>query len=451
MSNITKLLIRIFSIFVLVSGSLLLWTQDSHSQDNIELPSISQETKIDDENPQNEQLHVKTLKKRPYLTKKDTHQHIIPKKRVSPFSVPSPFPKDINNIILPFPPIIDTQIQFFLLDPDMALVGLMYKYKQGKIDLDYVVEYLESQYIYDPAILKKLEPRRAFRYLAATLVSSDIVKAYAERILTKDPDNPYARARMVRYEQDNAKAAALYREILINHPDHPPTLFGLGYCLLDNSPKEAIQYLKKANRLEPTSGLISLAMAYEKLGDVKTAWFCYKKNITIRKLRKFESSRFPPPQRQVDFFYPVDETNLRAIEGGRHWRSVIKLVPDPKQQLKKGDHQENKGVAPHMVKAFQPVNAQQKREIQEFYQFRDWVNHIAKTNSFVHRNDFLAKEIDAHLKDGKPIFAPERIVRAYEITIRYPGKEGLQRLKKTDPEVVLEIERLMQQQSITPN
>ena len=439
MSNITKLLIRIFSIFVLVSGVLLLWTQDSHSQDNIELPSISQETKIDDENPQNEQLHVKTLKKRPYLTKKDTHQHIIPKKRVSPF------PQDINNVILPFPPIIDTQIQFFLLDPDMALVGLMYKYKQGKIDLDYVVEYLESQYIYDPAILKKLEPRRAFRYLAATLVSSDIVKAYAERILTKDPDNPYARARMVRYEQDNAKAAALYREILINHPDHPPTLFGLGYCLLDNSPKEAIQYLKKANRLEPTSGLISLAMAYEKLGDVKTAWFCYKKNITIRKLRKFESSRFPPPQRQVDFFYPVDETNLRAIEGGRHWRSVIKLVPDPKQQLKKGDHQENKGVAPHMVKAFQPVNAQQKREIQEFYQFRDWVNHIAKTNSFVHRNDFLAKEIDAHLKNGKPMFAPERIVRAYEITIRYPGKEGLQRLKKTDPEVALEIERLMQQ------
>ena len=446
MSNITKLLIRIFSIFVLVSGTLLLWTQDSHSQDNIELPSISQETKIDDENPQNEQLHVKTLKKRPYLTKKDTHQHIIPKKRVSPFSVPSPFPKDINNIILPFPPIIDTQIQFFLLDPDMALVGLMYKYKQGKIDLDYVVEYLESQYIYDPAILKKLEPRRAFRYLAATLVSSDIVKAYAERILTKDPDNPYARARMVRYEQDNAKAAALYREILINHPDHPPTLFGLGYCLLDNSPKEAIQYLKKANRLEPTSGLISLAMAYEKLGDVKTAWFCYKKNITIRK-RKI--SRFPPSRVIVCFY--SDEAFLRAIEGGNHWRSAIKLVPDPKQQLKKGDHQENKGVAPHMVKAFQPVNAQQKREIQEFYQFRDWVNHIAKTNSFVHRNDFLAKEIDAHLKNGKPMFAPERIVRAYEITIRYPGKEGLQRLKKTDPEVVLEIERLMQQQSITPN
>ena len=435
MSNITKLLIRIFSIFVLVSGSLLLWTQDSHSQDNIELPSISQETKIDDENPQNEQLHVKTLKKRPYLTKKDTHQHTISKKRVSPF------PKDINNVILPFPPIIDTQIQFFLLDPDMALVGLMYKYKQGKIDLDYVVEYLESQYIYDPAILKKLEPRRAFRYLAATLVSSDIVKAYAERILTKDPDNPYARARMVRYEQDNAKAAALYREILINHPDHPPTLFGLGYCLLDNSPKEAIQYLKKANRLEPTSGLISLAMAYEKLGDVKTAWFCYKKNITIRK-RKI--SRFPPSRVIVCFY--SDEAFLRAIEGGNHWRSAIKLVPDPKQQLKKGDHQENKGVAPRMVKAFQPVNAQQKREIQEFYQFRDWVNHIAKTNSFVHRNDFLAKEIDAHLKNGKPMFAPERIVRAYEITIRYPGKEGLQRLKKTDPEVVLEIERLMQQQ-----
>ena len=435
MSNITKLLIRIFSIFVLVSGSLLLWTQDSHSQDNIELPSISQETDTDDKNPQNEQLHVKTLKKRPYLTKKDTHQHTISKKRVSPL------PKDINNVILPFPPIIDTQIQFFLLDPDIALARLMYEYKQGKIDLDYVVEYLESQYIYEPAILKKLEPQRAFRYLARTPVSSEISKSYAKRILTEEPDNPYARAHMVRYEQDNAKAVALYREILINHPNHPPALFGLGYRLLNDSPKEAIQYLKKANRLEPTSGLISLAMAYEKLGDVKTAWFCYKKNITIRKL---ESSRFPPPRIHFDFF--VDEMNLRSIEGGRHWRSVIKLLPEPKQEAEKGiPRQENEG-APHMMRTFQPVNAQQKREIQEFYQFRDWVNHIAKTNSFVHRNDFLAKEIDAHLKGGKPIFAPERIVRAYEITIRYPGKEGLQRLKKTDPEVALEIERLMQQQ-----
>ena len=103
MSNITKLLIRIFSIFVLVSGTLLLWTQDSHSQDNIELPSISQETKIDDENPQNEQLHVKTLKKRPYLTKKDTHQHIIPKKRVSPFLFHHHFQRISTTLYYHFP------------------------------------------------------------------------------------------------------------------------------------------------------------------------------------------------------------------------------------------------------------------------------------------------------------------------------------------------------------
>ena len=32
-----------------------------------------------------------------------------------------------------------------------------------------------------------------------------------------------------------------------------------------------------------------------------------------------------------------------------------------------------------------------------------------------------------------PCSNPERIVRAYEITIRYPGKEGLQHLKKNRP------------------
>ena len=44
------------------------------------------------------------------------------------------------------------------------------------------------------------------------------------------------------------------------------------------------------------------------------------------------------------------------------------------------------------------------------------------------------------------MFDIERIVRAYEITTRYPGKEGIQRLKRTDIEAALEIERLLQEQ-----
>ncbi len=453
MSKTTKLLISVLSVCILVIGYILLRPYNTNRNNDVELPSISQQTKTDDNTSQNEQLRVETPKKRPFLTRKRARQHAIPKKRVLPrpvsdkISSPVQLSTDINDVISPqlqplsdantviFPLQLIPDIQAFL-DPmhvDITLAVIMGKYKQGKIDLEYVVDFLESQHIYKPTILEKLEPRRAFRYFNRILVSRDTVKAYAERILAKDPDNPDAQAHMVRYEKDNTKAAALYRKILIKHPNHPPTLSGLGYRLLDHSPEEALQYLKRANLLDPTLGLMGLGREYERLGDVKTAWFCYKKSITIRNRENREKEKFPPSLIHVDYFY-ADESNLYAIEGGKYWKSAIKLVPDPNENTIR------------KVLTFQSVNAQQEREIREFYQFRDWVQNILSRKLVNRRSDFLIIEVERHLEGGKPMFDPERIVRAYEITTRYPGKEGVQRLKKTDPEVALEIERLLKEQ-----
>lgn len=449
MSNTAKLIVSVFSICILAIGTIFLWTQNAKGND-VEKPSISQQSETDGKISQNEQLRVETPKKRPFLTKKHTHQPVIPKKQVQPrrvndkISLPVQLSTDINDLISPQPRpltmlsplqlILNTQV---ILDPiqlDIAILGIMDEYKKGKLDLEYVVNFFESQHHYEPAILEELEPRRAFKYFDRIVrVSRDTVKAYAERILAKDPDNPDAQAHMVRYEKDNTKAAALYRKILIKHPDHPPTLSGLGYRLLDHSPDEALQYLKKANLLDPTLGLMGLGREYERLGDVKTAWFCYKKSITIRNRENRKKEKFPPSRICITYAY-VDKSNLYAIEGGKYWKSAIKLVPD------------SNGNTIRKVLTFQSVNAQQEREIREFYQFRDWVENILSKKLVNRRNDFLIKEVEKHLEGGKPMFDPERIVRAYEITTRYPGKDGIQRLKKTDFEFALEIERLLQEQ-----
>ena len=370
-------IISVFCVFILVTGAVFLYIRHKNG---VELPGISQQTETDGESSQGEQQHAETPKKRPYLTRRDARQYIITKEQTLPSSV-NPL-QLTTNTPTQFVPIGD------FADAEIVFAVLMSQYSQGKITFEYLVDFLESQHIYEPAILEKLEPRRAFRYLVRTLAPNDVIKAYAKRILTEDADNPDARAHMVNYERDDAKAAALYREILTKHPEHPPTLAGLGYCLLDSKPEEAIHYLKKANRIEHTFGLVTLARAYERLGDVKTAWFCYEKNGTIRKR---ESERFPLPKRCVDFF--VYGMNWRAIEAGKYWSSTD----------------------------------QQEREIREFINFRDWVRNIVNRKPMNRRNDFLAGEIERHLKGGKPMFEPERIIRAYEITTRYPGKAGIQR------------------------
>lgn len=421
-SNITRFLISVYCICILTNSMTYIQAQIT-KQNNAELTSINQQTETDDNTSQNEQPRVEMPKKRPLLIKKYTPLHFHTIKHFLSSSVNDAIPS-IQQVI--------TEVQTFFnpIHLDIVIRVLMDEYKRGKIDLEYVVHFLESQHRYEPTILEELEPRRAFKYFNRIVrVSTDTVKAYAERILAIDPDNPDAQLHMVRYEKDETKIIQRYKQILTQHPDHPDTLSALGYTLHENSPEEALQYLRKSNRLDPTVGIFSLGLVYEKLGDFKSAWFCYNKTVLKRKRRK---ERFPPSRIHQDFF--LDEMKLRAVERGDQWKSEIKRIPGPN------------GKSTQAVRTFQPIDAQQKREIEEFYQFRDWVRNIQKRKNLNQNNDFLVIEIWKHLNGGKPMFDPERIVRAYEITTQHPGNDGIQLLKKTDIEVAWEIERLMSEE-----
>ena len=55
----------------------------------------------------------------------------------------------------------------------------------------------------------------------------------------------------------------------------------------------------------------------------------------------------------------------------------------------------------------------------EFDAFMKWVVSIMREDSVTATNDFLAKELAAHLKGDKTEVTPERLVRAFELIQRH--------------------------------
>ena len=93
---------------------------------------------------------------------------------------------------------------------------------------------------------------------------------------------------------------------------------------------------------------------------------------------------------------------------------------------------------------------QQETAQREFNEFLKWVESIMNEESPIDTNNFLTKQLEAHLKGGKTTVEPERIVRAFEMIKRYGGTKGIQRLKEKDPELAAEVERLMKEKQQPP-
>ena len=152
----------------------------------------------------------------------------------------------------------------------------------GDMEPEDAVAFLETHGVYNPIILDKLEPRRAIGYLYKVMVHQKDREAYARSVLARDPNNPDAQMVLLSAEPDNATAAAGYRDIVGRDPENISALNALGYRLHYDQPEEAIEYLKKANSLDSTLGFFNLGLAYERLGNFKTAWLYYRKQQTIQ-------------------------------------------------------------------------------------------------------------------------------------------------------------------------
>lgn len=151
--------------------------------------------------------------------------------------------------------------------------------------LEETAQFLEEHQLYSPALAERLSPYRAFQYLVKVDVrdyKTAVGRAHAKRTLAERGDPDYElRLYLARTEQDKATAITAYRDILEKEPNQVVALAGLGYQLAYDKPVEAVELLKKANRLDSTIGLKALGLAYQRLGQYDVALDYLKKAVVV--------------------------------------------------------------------------------------------------------------------------------------------------------------------------
>ena len=306
------------------------------------------------------------------------------------------------------------------------------------------IAFLEKHGRYNKAILSQVSAHRAFKYLQAIRAHPETVNEYAEKALAENPDNFEAKMKLILSEKDNAKAAAGYREILAKDPNHVGALLNLAYRTHYDDPEGALEHLTKANKLDPTRGVGDIGMVYERLGDVKTAWLYYRKHLTLWPTDPLIEShlswinagqpKYTPIHLERQTVPPRDETVMdkgTVIPKEKRTPAAKDTPWLPELPPRETHPQENQPIDAEAARAeFQRL--QHAAAQKEFDEFIKWAESIMHEDSPIDTNDFLAKELAAHLKGGKTEVAPERLVRAFEMIERHGRTRGLQRLKDKD-------------------
>ena len=195
----------------------------------------------------------------------------------------------------PLPPEIQARIEALVqsyLDSGPLTAARKAELEEAVLEIDMegrtleeTVQFLEEHRLYSPALAERLSPYRAFQYLVKVDVrdyKTAVGRAHAKRALAERGDPDYElRLYLARTEQDKATAITAYRDILEEEPNQVVALAGLGYQLAYDKPVEAVELLKKANRLDSTIGLKALGLAYQRLGQYDVALDYLKKAVVV--------------------------------------------------------------------------------------------------------------------------------------------------------------------------
>ena len=192
-------------------------------------------------------------------------------------------------------------------------------------DTESLVQFYEEYQIYDSDILERLNLERGFEYLknVRRMVPTEDKIGYARRVLAENPTHLEARLYIIGTEQDNAVAAAMYRQLAKIHPDSPYPLERLGGRLHYDNPVEAIAALKKAQALGSLQADMDLGRAYERLGNYKAAWVHYYKylmrypdgQIPLSHMARLSEGQPHYPPIQLETTIPVDHAPEERTPG----------------------------------------------------------------------------------------------------------------------------------------
>ena len=350
----------------------------------------------------------------------------------------------------------------------------------GNMDIEQAMNYLEEVGLYSHALLKRLDTVRAFQYLKSLGGERPETRDYAERVILEYPGTDIelearfyiADVAILWRKGFYAEKAEAYKGILEIIPNSIDVLAKLGTVLVnDDKPSEAIPYFKQVNRMNPDGGNWGLGESYEKLGDVKTAWIYYKKAL---RGRAYNSPTAGVIRRHIEaieagdpIYQPVQQEKQTLASSGtthpgknttenknvqEHTHHSDRLPNGPSQHEARSTSQQDRRDET-LAKSRAAVKAAQEtfydfRQYQEISQkdlndFLQWTETIMNADSPMDTNNFLMKEMEAHLKDGQPQFEPERIIRAFETMERYGPADGIKRLQKSDPNLAKQVQRLL--------
>ena len=343
------------------------------------------------------------------------------------------------------------------LTPEASQIEL--KALTGGMNPEEAIAFLEEHGHYNEAILSQVSAHRAFKYLKAIRSDPEKVNKYAEKALAKDPDNIDVKKHLLLYETDIAKVAAGYKEILAKNPNDVGALLNLAYRTHYDDPVGALEYAIKANKLDPTRGWTDIGMVYERLGDRKTAWLYYRKQLTYKDdplarahLSWIDAgkSKYPPIYLERP---PVPQHDEEVIEKGGvvPKKNPIPVFEDtpwypelPPDERHPEDTRQTDAEAARA--AFQrEFERRQAAAQKEFDEFMKWAEAVMDAGAAMETNDFLTQELAAHLRGGETKVTPERLVRAFELLERHGRTHGLRRLKDTDPDLAAEMERFLEE------
>jgi hypothetical protein len=199
------------------------------------------------------------------------------------------------------------------------------------------------------------------------------------------------------------------------------------------------------------------------LGDYKTAWVHLKKAAVLASEESFifanieaieageplikpvqqdkvelPKQRTAPKDRRDPKFPQRDKPNTETFSDQTSW------PVEPPSTTDEGDARteiaRKSEAAKKASEEFLKIRELSQKELNDFLQ---WAETIMNAESPMDTNNFLMKEMEAHLKGGQAHFEPDRIVRAFEIMERYGPKEGIKHLQKNDPEVAEQVQRLL--------
>ena len=360
-------------------------------------------------------------------------------------------------------------------------------------DMETTIEILKKYNIYTDVVLEHMDSYEAFKYAltAPTGYKGPAVK-YGERVINEDPNSAEAlEAGILLGGEDNLRAVLKY------HPDSAMALYKLGFLLLnyEERPGEAIVYLKKAIQMglgqkaiqmgpeqishSPDTGDRMLGIAYQYLGDYKSAWVHFKRAQALNPhhpwarghleaIAKGEPAILPVQREPTSTAIgpdtappPIGDTPALPPEVFVDAFVVPADVPPPQppesaspEALARQDaeHQAFLEMLREREEFAKRLADDEQFKLDYFQEVEDfirWAESI-ENDTLIETNNFLAKEMERHLLGKQTTFDPDRIKRGFEFINKYGQAEGLKHLQQKDPQLAKKIEAMRNQNRPIP-